>query len=195
MKSTDRPNILLITVHDLGIRLGCYGFSSVPSPNLDRLAEEGIRFTQNFSTAPYCSPSRGSIITGQYPHVNGLMGLVNLGWDWPKENYTLARALAGSGYETFLFGLQHEVRDEAVQDLGLQNVSDRSIWRHSEQVVPLVEKFLEDRKGEIGDPFYARIGFSEVHRPFERYEPEDSSQVDIPFTIKDTPGARKDFAQ
>ena len=58
-----RPNVLLIVVHDLGTRLGCYGYPSVPSPALDRLAAEGVRFTRNFCTAAFCSPCRGSIIT------------------------------------------------------------------------------------------------------------------------------------
>jgi len=188
------PNILLVVVHDLGTRLGCYGHGSVPSPHLDRLAEGGVRFTRNFCTAPYCSPSRGSVITGRYPHVNGLMGLVNLGWEWRGQNVTLAKALGERGYDTYLFGLQHEARDKAVDALGFQHVSDRSLSRKGSAVAPLVEEFLAGR-GNERRPFYARVGFSEVHRPFTAYEPTDPATVSLPDWAADTPGAREDFAQ
>ena len=75
------PNVLYIVCHDLGRCLGAYGRRPIRSPNLDRLAAEGIRFTNHFCTAPYCSPSRGCITTGRYPHANGLEGLVNHGWE------------------------------------------------------------------------------------------------------------------
>ena len=94
------PNILLITEHDLGTHLGCHGWDpAIPTANLDRLAAEGIRFGNNFSTAPYCSPSRGSIATGKYPHVSGLMGLVNLGRDMPAANTSLPAEMKRAGYE------------------------------------------------------------------------------------------------
>jgi len=189
-----RPNILLIVVHDLGTRLGCYGYDTVPSPHLDAMAREGVLFERHFATAPYCSPSRGSIITGKYPHVNGLMGLVNLGWDWNPSNTTLAKALGASGYETYLFGLQHEARDDRVADLGFQHVSDRSVRRCAE-VAPTVERFLADRGARGSAPFYARVGFAEVHRSFRRHAPEDPARVWLPAWTPDTPGVREDFAQ
>ncbi|MFO7897717.1 MAG: sulfatase [Planctomycetota bacterium] len=192
--SEQRPNIILMTVHDLGTRLGSYGYDSAPSPNLDALAAEGVRFERNFATATYCSPSRGSIITGKYPHVNGLMGLVNLGWDWDPSNTTLATALGNAGYETFLLGYQHEAREERVGDLGFQHVADRSIKRAAD-VAPLVAKFLAQRGASSDHPFYARVGFTEVHRSFDPYTPEDPAQVTLPGYVPDTPGAREDFAE
>lgn len=190
---TTRPHILLIVVHDLGTRLGCYGYPSVPSPHLDAMAGEGVRFERHFCTAPYCSPGRGSLITGKYPHVNGLMGLVNLGWDWDPSNTTLAKALGTAGYDTHLFGVQHEARDERAADLGFQHVSDRSVKR-CDHVAPLVERFLLDRSHGGERRFYARVGFSEVHRSFDRYPPADPARVSLPDWTADTPGARQDFA-
>jgi arylsulfatase A-like enzyme len=190
--SGKRPNILLVIVHDLGTRLGCYGYDSVPSPNLDRLAGEGVRFERNFATATFCSPSRGSMITGKYPHVNGLMGLVNLGWDWDPSNRTLAMALGDAGYETSLFGFQHETRNDRVPELGFQHVAGRAVKRAAD-VAPLVEHFLRGR-GACGQPFYARVGFTEVHRKFDRYTPEDPARVTLPNYVADTAGAREDFA-
>lgn len=98
------PNILLIICHDLGQRLGCYGVRHLKTPVLDALATKGVLCENYFATAPLCSPSRGSIMTGLYPHINGLMGLVNRGWDMPDTHPTLAQLLRGNGYATELFG-------------------------------------------------------------------------------------------
>ena len=168
----ERMNVLLIVVHDLGTRVGCYGETSVQTPALDGLAETGARFSQQFGTATYCSPSRGSIVTGKYPHVNGLMGLVNLGWDLPAHNCTLAKCLGEAGHETFLFGLQHEVKDAAV--LGFQHV-DPEKSRACDAVSARVVEFLRQRGPDDG-PFYARVGFSEVHRVYDHYEPDDPAR-------------------
>jgi len=68
----------MVVVHDIGTSLGCYGNSDIQSPTFNNFAKQGIRFENNFCTAPFCSPCRGLIITGKYPHVNGLMGITNL---------------------------------------------------------------------------------------------------------------------
>ena len=98
---TQRPNILMIVVHDLGTRLGCYGYDSIVSPHLVAFAADGVRFDKNFSTAPSCSPSRGAIITGKYPHVNGLMHNVNLGWNWDPAIRHWQRLLAAPAMRHF----------------------------------------------------------------------------------------------
>ena len=68
----ERPNAILFIVDDVSWNdVGCYGNAAARTPNLDRLAEGGLRFTQAFLTASSCSPSRSSIITGRYPHNNG----------------------------------------------------------------------------------------------------------------------------
>ena len=61
-----RPNILWISVEDMSPDLGCYGDSYSVSPNVDRLARQGIRLTQAFAHTPVCAPSRSTIITGRY---------------------------------------------------------------------------------------------------------------------------------
>src|SRR5689334_6920731 len=61
-----RPNILWLIAEDFGPHLGCYGTSEVWTPNLDRLATEGARYTRFFTTAPVCSPSRSAFMTGMY---------------------------------------------------------------------------------------------------------------------------------
>jgi len=188
----DRPNVLILTMHDLGTRLGCYGYDSVNSPNLDALAGGGVRFTRSFATAPFCSPSRGAMYTGKYTHVNGLMGNVNLGWELPASNTTIAKALGKAGYETFLLGYQHEASEERIPDLGFGS-ADMAGGR-CRKVAPRVAGFLEARAGNPA-PFYLRTGFFEVHRPFDQgYEPEDPAKVSLPGWLADTPAAREDLS-
>src|SRR6056297_2008078 len=62
----DRPNVVWIISDDLGPELGCYGYPDVETPNLDRLAAEGVRYTNAFSTSPVCSASRTAFQTGLY---------------------------------------------------------------------------------------------------------------------------------
>jgi N-sulfoglucosamine sulfohydrolase len=66
-QSSRRPNILWITCEDMSEHLGCYGDFTVPTPNIDRLAREGVRYTNMYSIAGVCAPSRSAIITGMYP--------------------------------------------------------------------------------------------------------------------------------
>ncbi len=187
----NKPNILWIAVHDLGTRLGCYGYDSVKSPNLDKLAESGVRFSHCFAAAAFCSPSRGAMITGKYPHVNGLMGNVNLGWVWDPSNRNIAKVLGASGYETFLMGYQHEAPNDQLDLLGFKEAKHMG---GCESVAKNVAGFLKER-AKSAQPFYLRTGFFEVHRPFDKYKPEDPAAVSIPSWLADTPGAREDLAQ
>jgi arylsulfatase A-like enzyme len=195
-----QPNILLIILHDLGTRLGCYGEKSIKTPAVDNLASEGVLFRNHFCTAPYCSPSRGSIFTGKYPHTNGLMGLVNLGWNLPEHNTTLAEMMGAAGYDTFLFGLQHEKKNPAHLGFHKHYIPETNQGRGTmscENVAPVVSDFLIQRGKSHENPFYARVGFFEVHRRvanFSGYGQDDPKQVSIPPYLKDTPGAREDMA-
>lgn len=67
----NRPNIILLQGEDVGLHLGCYGDSNARTPNLDRLAAEGARFTNAFTHAPVCAPSRGGMVSGRYPYSLG----------------------------------------------------------------------------------------------------------------------------
>lgn len=70
---TDRPNVIVVTIDDLGWReLGCYGNTFNETPQIDRLAREGTRFTQAYAAAPLCSPTRAALVTGRYPGRTGI---------------------------------------------------------------------------------------------------------------------------
>lgn len=109
-KADDRLNFLVIMCDDLGYGdLECYGHPSIRTPNLNKLADEGVRFTSYYSAAPVCSPSRAGLITGQTPTQVGV-------YDWipggspmhvRAEEVTLPKLLKSVGYETGLFGKWH----------------------------------------------------------------------------------------
>jgi N-sulfoglucosamine sulfohydrolase len=155
-----RPNVLMVVVHDIGTSLGCYGNSDIKSPCFDTFASEGVRFDSHFGTAPICSPSRGSIVTGKYPHVNGLMGLVNIEWNLPEFNKTDAMLFRENEYETTLFGYQHEVKDP--KQLGFEKLFFYK--SHSaDAVTDMVVEYL-DNEYTKDRPLYARVGFFDTHR-------------------------------
>lgn len=194
MAHDTRPNIIMVVVHDIGRMLSSYGTDPLlRTPHLDHFAAEGVRFASHFSCAAFCSPSRGALITGKYPHVTGLMGLTNLGWDLPAGNLTVARALGAAGYDTALIGLQHEAKDPL--RLGFDHVSDRSLSTKSEVVTPLAVEWLESREPAAARPFYLQIGFADVHRPYPDascgYETCDTVRP-LPY-LSDTPGHREDL--
>ncbi len=78
-------NILWISCEDMSPRLGCYGDRTVPTPNIDRLAREGVRFTNAFCTAGVCAPSRNAIITGMYQTSTGGHNMRTLGSTYPEK--------------------------------------------------------------------------------------------------------------
>lgn len=92
-----RPNILLITTDDQGLHAGCYGDALARTPNLDRLAEEGVRFGRAYITQASCSSSRSTMLTGLYPHQNGQIGLVNE-YSMHPGIQTLPSMLKAAGY-------------------------------------------------------------------------------------------------
>ncbi|MFY7899647.1 MAG: sulfatase-like hydrolase/transferase, partial [Chitinophagaceae bacterium] len=72
-QKSNQPNIIVILVDDLGwADLSIYGSTFYETPNLDKLAKQGIRFTQNYATCPVCSPTRASLLTGKYPVKTGV---------------------------------------------------------------------------------------------------------------------------
>jgi arylsulfatase A-like enzyme len=79
------PNILWLSCEDLSPHFGCYGDSTVPTPNIDRLAREGVRFTNAFTTAGVCAPSRCAIITGQYQTATGGHNMRTLSNTYPEQ--------------------------------------------------------------------------------------------------------------
>lgn len=105
------PNVIIIYTDDQGsIDAGCYGASDLETPNIDRLAATGTRFTQFYAPAPVCSPSRAGLLTGRYPLSAGVPGNVSSrkgGTGMPAAQYTLAEHLRDAGYATAHIGKWH----------------------------------------------------------------------------------------
>lgn len=114
---SEKPNIIIIYTDDMGYAdVGCYGGKFVPTPNIDRLAKEGTRFTQFYVTSPICSPSRTGLLTGMYParwkirtflntrSGNAAAGQVDF---LDPRAPTLPRALKKAGYATAHIGKWH----------------------------------------------------------------------------------------
>lgn len=201
-----RPNILLITCHDLGRFLGCYGIDTVATPHLDALAADGIRFTQAFCTAPQCSPSRASLFTGRYPHSNGMMGLTNVGcWDMHPQEQHIAQLLGQTGYRTGIAGVYHETIRNPQERFALHDFVE---CRRGEQVSDTALQLLK-RYAAQDAPFYLEVGYFEPHRSPAKereeagylgfiggyIEADAAGGVTVPPYLRDTEEARKELAE
>ncbi|HXI00707.1 MAG TPA: sulfatase [Sphingobacteriaceae bacterium] len=109
-----QPNIIIVFVDDLGYGdLSCYGHPTIRTPNLDRMAAEGMRFTQFYVGANVCSPSRSALLTGRLPLRNGMTGentpvlFPYSSGGFPASEITVAEALKTKGYTTGIIGKWH----------------------------------------------------------------------------------------
>ncbi|NXU53812.1 STS sulfatase, partial [Turnix velox] len=110
------PSIVLLMADDLGIGdLGCYGNRTLRTPNIDRLAEEGVTLTQHIAASPLCTPSRAAFLTGRYPIRSGMASFSRVGvllfsassGGLPSEEITFSELLKQRGYATALIGKWH----------------------------------------------------------------------------------------
>ncbi|MHB1036108.1 MAG: arylsulfatase [Pirellulales bacterium] len=184
-----RPNIVLIMADDMGYSdLGCYG-SEIRTPNLDRLAAGGLRFTQFYNTAR-CCPTRASLLTGLYPHQAGIGHMVNPRPRFPAYQgflndrcVTIAEVLAPSGYCTLMSGKWHvgENRPHWPLDRGFEHYfglisgasnywrldPGRQMARDNEPYTPAGDFYMTDALGQAAVQFVDRYGRGE--RPFFLY--------------------------
>ncbi|MBT5832639.1 MAG: sulfatase-like hydrolase/transferase, partial [Candidatus Latescibacteria bacterium] len=102
---SDRPNILFIMSDDHAAHaMSCYGSRINETPNLDRIANEGMRFNNCFCTNAICGPSRAAILTGTYNHINGM---TTLGTKMDGRQLTFPKLLQNEGYQTGIVGKWH----------------------------------------------------------------------------------------
>ncbi|WP_428386200.1 sulfatase family protein [Mucisphaera sp.] len=195
MNRTPRPNILLITSHDIGRHLGCYGVSTVATDHIDRIAEEGVRFDNAFATAPLCSPSRASIFTGRCPHSTGVMGLTHgsFGFRMNDDETHLAAYLTQAGYICEHFGVLHECNRSATE---LGYVAGHNPEMSANASARLFAAQI-DTWSQTNSPWYAHIGFFEPHTPFDwgGALPDASRGVTVPQYIASSEDAKRSFSE
>ncbi|MFP4580044.1 MAG: sulfatase [Candidatus Sumerlaeia bacterium] len=195
-----RPNILYIITHDTGRFLGCYDRPIPFSPNLDRFAEEGIKFTSTFCTATCCGPSRVCAMTGKYSHVTGTLGLAGMGWSLPAEEKTLVDYLNAADYETIHMGFCHERWYGAMNYQVDGSLEDEKYWKDDTKIViDNAIDYLENRDDDR--PFYMNLAMHETHASklaqfLERYqEMAPPDQCWVPPTEPDMPAFRERFSK
>ncbi len=190
-RKSERPNILWVLGEDMGPELGCYGYPLVHTPNLDRLASQGVRFTRAFTTAPVCSASRSAMITGMYQTTIGVhnhRSHRNDGYTLPEGIPTITDLFRQASYftanvKTPAPGIR--VGGKTDFNFNAGTVFDGDDWN---QRTP-------------GQPFYAQVNFSEPHRgpafPQARKvlkDLVDPAKVELPPYYPDDPVVRDDWA-
>ena len=156
-------NVLLIVSEDNGQELGCYGEPYVKTPNLDKLASEGVLFKNAYVAQAGCSQSRASFLTGLYPHQNGQIGLATWKFRMYDQNTpNIVRSLKEAGYRTGIIGKLHINPESAFPfDFGAIGKSN-----FSRQDLP---DYAREAKAFINagdEPFFLSINYPDAHRPF-----------------------------
>tara|TARA_Y100000588_G_scaffold308923_1_gene333705 strand:- start:601 stop:2142 length:1542 start_codon:yes stop_codon:yes gene_type:complete len=200
-----RPNIVLIIADDMSWNdCSLYGNKGLPTPNIDRLAEGGMRFDQAFLTISSCSPSRASIITGRYPHQTDAE---ELHWPIPANQITFTEKLMETGYWTASVGKFH------MGDAMKSRFNDVKEADMSGFVVSKQGKFEESAKGDAksgatewvqtlrerpkGKPFFLWLAALDPHRPYDQNilkKPTRLEDVKLPPYVPDTLEVRTDYA-
>ncbi|APZ45549.1 arylsulfatase [Polaribacter reichenbachii] len=178
-----QPNILWINLDDLGRELSCYGNTDVKTPNMDKLAQEGIRYTNAYSNAPVCSSSRSSQITGMYPSAINVLNHRTI----DKENLpdgvaTIMEIFQKNGYFCSN-GWAHNMNKKGKEDYNFlgNNFFDGTDWNQRKE----------------GQPFFAQVQIHEPHRSF-KYDKEnaiDYKKVTLPGSYPNHPLLKADWAK
>jgi arylsulfatase A-like enzyme len=186
-------NVLYLHCHDAGRWLGPYD-SRFPTPNLHTLAAQGLTFDNAHCAAPTCSPSRAALLTGQWAHASGMLGLTHRGFSLAQPERHLARVLGDAGFDTHLCGIQHEFAHHL--PLPYQTTT-RFAWTGDERgdlaIASGAADFLKARSASSA-PFFLSCGFFYPHREFPK-NPGSIAWRDLqpPPCLPDTPAVRFDM--
>lgn len=176
-----KPNFLFLISDDHSHPdLGCNGNGVVQTPNLDRLAAEGMRFEHCFVSSSQCSPNRSSIFTGCTPHTTATSRLHT---PMPEWEPTILEPLKAAGYFTGAFRKVHQGSD----------FNNRFDFYDQNKSTPF-EKFFDALPQ--GRPFWLQLGFTDPHRPYRPgafQPPHDPAKVKVPSFLPDHPEVRKDL--
>ena len=211
------PNIVLIVAEDMGLRVGAYGDEVATTPNIDHLANEGVRFTNTFAAAGVCAPNRSALITGVYPQSMGTQQMRTSQMKYeavpPASVKAFPELLRLVGYATanttktdYQFGEPFTIWDADVNK-SFTASEDLALWRHLPSVQPffamfnlatthesrLVDASTQPTKGQpwVAPLMKAVLGFRREHIPAIT----DPNSVTVPPYYPDTADVRGSIAQ
>jgi arylsulfatase A-like enzyme len=188
MSRPSLPNVLYLHSHDTGRYVQPYGHP-VPTPNIQRLADQGVLFRKAFCAAPTCSASRACLLTGQYGHNNGMMGLAHRGWSLNDYRQHIVHPLRRAGYHSVLIGEQHIAKRPDI--IGFDQVV-KIETSHVETVAPRAMEIIAE---PIAQPFFLSVGFFETHRDWLGPSSVRDALYSLPpGNLPDTPETRRDMA-
>ncbi|ULL16561.1 hypothetical protein DVH26_20220 [Paenibacillus sp. H1-7] len=204
-----RPNILLITADDLNYNSPGVAGCGIPgvTPNIDRLAQEGIRFVHAHVNIAVCQPSRSVLMTGKYPHRNGAIGFGPI----DSDVVTLPELLKRAGYRNGIIGKETHLApaEKFYWDASIRTVDETGGYGRNPQVYYRHSKqFIEEAVRE-DVPFFLMANSHDPHRPFAGSEQEIKAfgrhteatrhftpeEIEVPGFLPDLPEVRKELAQ
>jgi len=175
-----RPNILWLTSEDHGPHMGCYGDRFATTPNIDRLASQGVVYARAWSNAPVCAPARTSLISGLYPPSTGSEHMRSM-VPYPKGKQMFPQLLRTAGYYC---------TNNSKEDYNLTQPG--RVWNES-------SRKAHWKNRAAGQPFFAVFNSTRSHESQLRVRPHkqvhDPAQVRVPAYHPDTPEVRQDWAQ
>ncbi len=183
-----RPNILWLIGEDFSPNLSCYGETLVQTPNIDKLAAEGMRFTRAFTTAPVCSASRSAFMTGMYQTTIGAhhhRSHRDDGYKLPEGVRVLPDLMRDAGY----FTANIRKLPESCDFKG----TGKTDWNFTSEGKPFESDDWTDLKSH--QPFIAQVNFQETHRDFHGEKKVDPAKVNLPPIYPDHQVTREDWAR
>ncbi|NQT16273.1 MAG: sulfatase [Planctomycetes bacterium] len=189
-----KPNVLLITSEDNGPQLGCYGDANIETPNLDRLAAEGVRFEHAFVATASCSESRAAIFTGLYGHQSGQIGLATHRYAMHREFPNVPSLLKQQGYRTGIIGKLHVNPESAFPFDMKAHKASTFAQRDVRKIARIAGEFMAESDG----PFFLMVNYADAHLPFIRQQhglpekPFEAGDVEVPpFVGAESPKLRE----
>ena len=178
---SDQPNVIFILADDLGIGdVGAFGQETIPTPRIDDMAAEGMKFTSFYSSAAVCAPARGSLMTGKHTGQNTNrgnlwvdgVGVLPLG----EDDITIPEALEGSGYVTGLCGRWHlggEMSDQQPLDNGFDYHFGKLSSLHRNKGGVLIDRLWDEDGEHVDRETYAAMMFEPMYENGELYDIEE----------------------
>lgn len=196
-------NVLYLHTHDTGRVISPYGYA-VETPRIQEFCEDALLFQHAFCVAPTCSPSRAGLLTGTYPHQNGMLGLAQRGFEIDGSRH-LARLLSHEGFRSVLCGVQHEVgyytdHQLAPEALGYDEDITTDATGYVEKDLVEWDRKNAERLAEWlcsydGDqPFFVSFGQHATHRAWPDAEPGAEDYAQPPVNIPNNEVTRADYA-